>query len=318
VAHSTHHLTDFRGCGFADPTHSYAGGRAEYNGGACDGWLRAEANDVYAIGYYEAADLPFLGQAAPQWHVLDRYFTAFMGPTLPNRLIAHAGQTDRLANTATLCTLPTIWDRLGAAGLTGANYGYARVTLSAWGDRHASLIKPIASFYSDCAAARLPSVAFVDPDFASANSNDYHPPADIRAAEAFLAGVYQAVTSGPAWRSSLLIITFDEWGGFFDHVRPTEAPLPEIERQAGNLDGLRGFRIPTILISPFARRGHVSSTVYDHASVLRLIEWRWGLESLTVRDAAANNLASELDFRRPRLAATPIVVPGGPFAGPCP
>jgi phospholipase C len=136
----------------------------------------------------------------------------------------------------------------------------------------------------------------------------------LRAAEAFLAGIYQAVTSGPGWSSSVLIITFDEWGGFYDHVPPSAAPLPEIERQAGNVDGLRGFRIPTLLVSPFARRAHVSSTVYDHASVLRLIEWRWGLEPLTVRDAGANNLAEELDFRHPQLAAPSIPAAGGPYA----
>ena len=125
------------------------------------------------------------------------------------------------------------------------------------------------------------------------------------------------MTRSPAWSSTLLILTFDEWGGFFDHVPPPIAPIPPGEQTAGNVDGRRGFRIPTILISPFAKRGFVSSTVYDHASVLRLIESRWDLQPLTVRDAQANNLADVLDFANPRLSAPVIDVPAGPFGHPC-
>jgi phospholipase C len=101
----TFHLSDFQGCGFSDPTHSFEGGRAEYNNGACDGWLTAPGNDINAIGYYEASDVTFLGHAAPAWTVLDRYFSPFLGPTYPNRLISLAGQTDRLSNTLVASTL---------------------------------------------------------------------------------------------------------------------------------------------------------------------------------------------------------------------
>ncbi|MEP6904905.1 MAG: alkaline phosphatase family protein, partial [Gemmatimonadales bacterium] len=274
VSRQTRHLQDFQGCGLVDPTHSFDGGRAEYNNGACDGFLRAASNDEYAIGYYNAADLPFLGVAAPQWTVLDRYFAAFLGPTFPNRLILQAGQTDRLDNALVPCTLPTIWDRLAAAGVTGRNYGSATgVSAGLFGTRYSSIIKPVSSFYTDAAAGALPGVALVDPDFFTPVGDSYHPPGDIRDAEAFLANVYRAVTTGPAWGSTLLIITFDEWGGFFDHVPPPGAPIPPGELAAGNTDGLRGFRVPTLLVSPFARRRVTSSKVYDHASILRLIEW---------------------------------------------
>jgi phospholipase C len=318
VSRQTHHLTDFQGCGFADPSHSFAGGRTEYNNGACDGWLRAENNDEYAIGYYQAADLAFLGQAAPQWTVLDRYFAPFLGPTYPNRLIMQAGQTDRIENTLVASTLTTIWDRLATAGLTGRNYGSSLVSASLFGISYTSLIRPIASFFSDAAAGTLPTVAFVDPDLSSDFTDSYHAPGDIRNAEALLESIYRAVTTSPAWSSTLLIITFDEWGGFFDHVPPPPAPIPPGERDVGNLDGLRGFRVPTLLISPFARRRQTSSAVYDHASILRLIQWRWGLQPLTVRDATANNLADELDFKAPQTSAPVIGVPAGPFGAPCP
>src|SRR5689334_14749028 len=83
ASHPTHHLTTTQGCAWADPDHSYSGGRTEYNGGACDGWLLA--NDVFSIGYYERGDLPFLGNAAPVWTVCDRFFASTMGPTFPYR-----------------------------------------------------------------------------------------------------------------------------------------------------------------------------------------------------------------------------------------
>jgi phospholipase C len=316
VLRSTHHLTQLHGCGYADPSHSYEGGRAEFNGGACDGWLTTPGNDLHAIGYYVAEDLPFLGKAAVQWTVLDRFFTSMMGPTFPNRVISLAGQTDRIDNSQVPSTLPTIWDRLAAKNLTGRNYG-ALTSSHLWGLRYASIIRPISQFYSDAAAGTLPNVAFVDPDFTDDFSGSYHPPDDVRNGEAFLGAVYRAVTTSPAWKSSLLIITFDEWGGFFDHVVPGVAPLTDIERAAGNTDGLRGFRVPTILISPFVKRGHVSSRIYDHASVLRLIESRWGLDPLTVRDAQANDIAAELDIANPILGAPAIDVPSGPFVPPC-
>jgi phospholipase C len=92
------------------------------------------------------------------------------------------------------------------------------------------------------------------------------------------------------------------------HVPPTPGPLPDADRAAGS-DGLRGFRTPALLVSPLARRGRTSHTLYEHASLLRLIEWRWSLEPLSVRDATANNPALELDFTRARLDAPAFAVP---------
>jgi len=100
IAHATHSLApDYQGCAHPDPDHSYDGARVEYDGGACDGWLRAGSNDEYAIGYYEAGDAPFFARAATDWTACDRYFAAFMGPTFPNRMYQHAAETDRISNT---------------------------------------------------------------------------------------------------------------------------------------------------------------------------------------------------------------------------
>ena len=102
LPHETHPLApDYQGCGHPDPDHSYAGGRLQYNNGACDGFLRSGQNDEYAIGYYTRRDLAFLGSAARYWTVCDRYFSALMGPTFPNRLYMNAAVTDRIVNTTT-------------------------------------------------------------------------------------------------------------------------------------------------------------------------------------------------------------------------
>jgi len=165
----------------------------------------------------------------------------------------------------------------------------------------------------------LPNVAFVEPRFLNnelGTSGDDHPFADIRNGEAFLDLIYQTVTHSPAWPRTVLVFTFDEWGGFFDHVPPTNAPIPPADQAVGN-DGLRGFRVPCLIVSPFARREYVSSVVFDHTSVLRMIEWRWRLAPLTVRDATANNLAEALDFNAPRRRAPQFLVPAGPFGVPC-
>lgn len=317
VSRATHHLTSLDGCGQADPNHSAEGGHVQYNNGACDGWLKAPGSDLAAIGYYSANDLSFLGQAAPQWLVLDRYFAPFLGPTYPNRIIAQAGQTDRVSNTRDVSTLPTIWDRLSSAGLKGANYGSSPSSVSFWGLKYSSISKSMSQFYTDAAGGTLPNVSFVDPDLSADFSNSYHPPGDIRNAEAFMGSIYKAVTTGPQWKSSLIVFTFDEWGGFYDHVPPTIAPLSQVERDAGNTDGLRGFRIPTVLVSPFVKRRAVSSKTYDHASVLRLIESRWNLSPLALRDAAANNLMDELDLTTSVTAAPVINIPVGPFGTAC-
>ena len=319
IAHPTHHLTGSTSCSFTDPNHSYEGGRTEYNNGACDGWLRTDPNDLFAIGYYEAADLAFLGKAATEWLVLDRYFCSIMGPTYPNRIVSLAGTTDRVTNTIDASALPTIWDRLLAAGRTGKNYASsAFVSSTLWGTKYLSLIRSITEFHNDAAQGTLPNVSFVDPVLTNDFADSYHPPGDIRNAEAFLASVYKSVTTGPLWKKSLLVITFDEWGGFFDHVAPPVVQVPQAEKDAGNVDGRLGFRVPTILVSPFVKRKGVSSRVYDHASVLRYIEQRWNLQPLTVRDATANSIGDELDLSMKVSEAPQFDVPPGPFPFSCP
>jgi len=313
VEHSTYRLSEFQGCGHADPDHSWEGGRTEFDNGACDGWLRAGDNDEFAIGYYTAADLAFYGHAAPYWTVCDRYFSAIMAETYPNRFYLHSAQTDRLHNNdgATgapmISTLPTIWDRLQAAGRTGRYYFSDAPFTALWGTKYLPISEPIAGFYADAAAGTLPDVSYLDPRFldeGSGSSGDDHPHADIRVGQHFLSSLYQAVTTGPLWSKTMFVITYDEWGGFYDHVPPPVA------NDADPKARLRGFRVPCIVVSPRARRKYVAHNLYDHTSILKLIEWRFGLQPLTVRDAQARNLAEVLDFRSaPNLAAPQWSVP---------
>jgi phospholipase C len=320
VLHPTMRLApDFQGCGHPDPDHSYAGGRIEFNGGACDGWLRAGTNDDYAIGYYTDADLAFFDKAAPDWTVCDRYFSSIMAPTFPNRFYMHAAQTDRLDNSTGLSTLPTIWDRLLQAGIDGRYYFSDVPFLAFWGAQYLPISRPFDAFLADCAANTLPAVAFVDPRFVGEDqglSNDDHPHADIRNGEAFINQVYEAVVSSPAWARTVLVITYDEWGGFFDHVPPPIAAVPPADAMLGS-DGRLGFRVPSLVVSPIGAKKNIASDALDHTSILRMIEWRWGLAPLTVRDQNAVNLAEVLDFGLHKLHAAHYNVPASATPTPC-
>jgi phospholipase C len=317
----TYSLTDYQGCGHADPDHSYSGGRVEYDGGKCDGFLKtAPVGDQFPIGYYGQSDLAFLGQAAPGWTTFSNYFAAIMAETFPNRIYQHAAQTDRIDNSTTISTLPTIWDRLADHSISRRYYFSDVPLLALWGSKYLSISAPVPQFFADCAAGTLPHLSVVEPRFLGESqglSNDDHPFADIRNGEVFLNSVYMAVTSSPVWRNTVLIINFDEWGGFFEHVPPPTAPIPAADAIAGNQDGLHGFRVPCLIISPKSPRGSVVSGVYDHTSILKMIEWRWNVRPLTVRDATAQNLALALDFSLSDLTAPQYAVAPGSFGSVC-
>ena len=173
-------------------------------------------------------------------------------------------------------------------------------------------LRHIDHFFADAKSGRLPSVSIVDPDFESCSEEN---PQDVRIGESFSADVINAVMQSPAWPHTLLLWFYDEHGGYYDHVPPPAAPkpddvpphslvhgrgaLPWLSARLGLWSSMRreddsngsydryGFRVPAVMVSPRARTDFVSSTVYDHTSVLKLIEEKWNLPSLTRRDAAA-------------------------------
>ena len=203
----------------------------------------------------------------------------------------------------------TIWDRLVAAGVPAAYYASDLPFLALWGGRLVPSTRSITDYFTDCAAGTLPNVTFVDPAFLGAGENDDHPLADVRAGQHFLKDVFKAFTTSPHWQTGAFILTYDEWGGFFDHVTP-----PHFTDDRASTDdladfGQAGFRVPTIVASPFSPKGFVDDSLYDHSSILRFLEWRflgapaegpggaagW---SLTSRDRNAFNIGASLRSTR--------------------
>lgn len=321
--YSTHPLApDWTGCGHPDPDHSYEGGRTEYDHGAMDGFLKPASNDLYAIGYYQQSDFSFLPAFVQNYTVCDQYFPSIMAPTFPNRIFQLCGQTDRLGDTFELSTLPTIFDHLIAAGIS-CKYYYGNIPFIAlWGLKYL----PIAFFYEqfllDCAAGTLPQVAFVDPaltlllNFAC----DNHPHSDMRNGDAFLAQTFNAVATSPNWNSTVFINNYDEWGGFFEHISPPWAFAPNnVDPDEHDGKTLLGCRVPCIVASPWTRGNPanptVNSTVFDHTSVLQLIESVFHVPPMAGRETSGDtgNILSLIDLSNDPQPAPELPLPGFVF-----
>jgi phospholipase C len=327
--HPTFELApDYQGCEHPDPDHSWAGGRTDYADGDMDGFLLAGSNDLYAIGYYGEPQRPFFNALALEYTTFDRFFSSILAETYPNRIFMHAAQTDRLENTLELSTLPTIWDRLGEKAISARYYFSDVPFLLLWGLKYLPISTPVEQFFLDAATGNLPAVSFVDPRFvgeAEGISGDDHPHGDIRTGDAFLADAFHAVSSGPDWRRTVFIVTYDEWGGFFDHVAPPRAVAPNtVDPDLVGGKALLGIRIPVVVASPFTRGSRttprVVSTVFDNTSILKLIEWRWNLKPLTARDASSDvgNLAFALNLRSVDATVPALPDPEAPPPTLCP
>jgi phospholipase C len=306
---------DYSGCSHPNPDHSYTGGRVEYNDGAMDGFLRSDS-DILAVGYYTEADIPFLGALAQTYRTCANWFASFLGPTFPNRLFLWSAQTDRLSSSFGLTSLPTILDRLSTARVSHRYYFSDLPFLSLWGFKYIFSAGMIENFLRDAAEGNLPAVSFVDPAYITylSGSNSDEVPADIRNGEAFLSDIFHALATGPKWQNTVLIIHFDEWGGFFEHVIPPRVVAPNnVDPDMVNGESLLGFRIPAVIASPFTFGGGIELALYDHTSVLELIEWRFNLDPLTPRDSspAIGNPATTFNFATPNssLPAVPQPTP---------
>jgi phospholipase C len=323
---STQRLKTYTGCPHPDPDHSYGGGRSECNDGKMNGWLRTSSNDSFSIGYYEEADLPLFGALARNFTTLNNYFASILSCTHPNRIFQHAAQTDRLNNGNQLCKLPTIWDRMLDAGVSCRYYYHNAPFLALWGSKYIHISRFFSQFAQDVAKGELPAVTFIDPLFATGNGlgNDDHPDSDMRMGEIFLRDVVTTLANGPNWANTVLVINRDEWGGFFDHVAPPRVIAPNsVDKDLVDGKALLGCRLPTLVVSPFARgnpaKPRINSLLYDHTSVLKLIEWRWSLHPLTARDASDEvaNLALALDLEGPDTSVPALPAIATPHVGPC-
>jgi phospholipase C len=307
----------------------------QYDGGRCDGWLLTQpTGDTFPIGYYTAADLPITATLALGHTTLDRYFCSVMGPTGPNRLYAWSATTD--AGTFDFPGPLTgqgprpsnlqlaIWDRLRDRGIRAGYYaGQEPNSYQYQSRKYDNITHSHDEFFTAAAAGRLPNVTYLDPDLPTLDeflgtAYDDHPYGDIRQGEAFIAKVYTALGHSPQWDRMVFVLTFDEHGGFYDHVPPPVVADDTILPGPGPSPDLKrlGFRVPCIVMGPFAPPGVTHRGPFEHCSILRMIEWRWGLEPMAVRDANAANLAAVLDFserRQPRRL--PTFDPGPP--SPC-
>ena len=170
-------------------------------------------------------------------------------------------------------------------------------------------VKSVDRFISDAREGKLPAVSIVDPDF---RHNSEENPQDIQEGEAFAARIINAVMHGAGWSKTLLIWVYDEHGGYYDHVAPPAAPQPDdrLPEDGGMSRFDRyGFRVPAVIVSPFAKANYVSHQVHDHTSILKLIETKWNLPPLTRRDANADNLLDSLDLTRPPSFIVPPELP---------
>ncbi|MGE5560146.1 MAG: alkaline phosphatase family protein [Chloroflexota bacterium] len=278
---------------------------------------------------FTPARLPVLSALANQYAVCDRYFCSVPTQTLANRsfvlaatssgIVDNEPYTNWLANTA-----PTVCNLIDAAGSPGLSWRIyfdpATVLPLAWlmlpslRGRLFSNFSPMERFYRDAAAGTLPSFAFIEPRMLF-DHNDQHPPYSVIPGEQLILDVYRAVSSGPAWPRTLLIITYDEHGGCYDHVPPPAAVPPSPAAPPGQF-GFRfdrlGLRVPTVLVSPYIEPGTVfrADRPLDHTSIIKTVTRRFGLPDLTARDAAAADLGGALTLSRPRTDRPLIPQPG--------
>ncbi|HWF56072.1 MAG TPA: alkaline phosphatase family protein, partial [Solirubrobacteraceae bacterium] len=314
--HATHRLANnYQGCGFLDPDHSWQGGRTELDGGRMDGFLRAQS-DVFSIGYYTEPDLPFTPHVAKAFTAYDRFFCSILSSTYPNREYMHAGQSYGMMDNS----LPTgsggfpdttIFAALSKAGVSN-HYYYTDLPVSSfWGQAGLARSSQVQQYYEQAAAGTLPALSFVDPSFNGEDqgtSGDEHPHGDVRVGQAFVADVVHAFMDSPQYERGALFIVYDEWGGFFDHVVPPRVPDLRPNADVNKDFGQMGFRIPAVVVSPYARRGHVDHSIYGFESILKMIRYRYGLPPLTPRDLYANNIAASFDFAS-KPATTPPALP---------
>ena len=323
-SYDTWHLApDWQGCQFQDPFHIWQAVKLQFNDGKVDGFLQTQpVGDQFPIGYYKKSDLPILASLAQNFTTFDNYFCSMLGPTWPNRFYQLCATTDvdytgyfpapgapRPSNLQT-----AIFDRTKAAGLTAAYYSPGEPMTGLFASKkYDDITYDYPRFLEDAAAGKLPNVAFVDPTYTAeaelnGTSTDYHAYGSVQQGEAFLAQVYDAITQSPQWGRTVMVVNFDEHGGFFDHVVPPAVEDDTVLPGSGPFPNLKnlGFRVPAIAVSPFAQKKIETAGPYEHCSVLKMIEWRWGLQPMTVRDAKAKNFADALDFSKRR---DPITLP---------
>jgi phospholipase C len=340
-----------------DISHDWTPQHRAWNGGKMDSFLQVDIDPavdgpqsgINTMGYYTRSDLPFYHALADAFTICDHYFGSVIGPTNPNRLYAISASIDpagrhggpvlttegllskaQKAGTFSWTTYP---EQLQARGVSWkvyaspeANLGDNLLTYFKAYQRHPKLAANAfsstfpGSFRADCAAGRLPHVSWVLAPLLDTE----HPPAPVTFGEVAAAQMLQALTANPSlWAKTVVFMTQDECGGFFDHVPPPVAPagtpgeyltVNTLPAAAGGIRGPigLGFRVPMLVVSPFSRGGFVSSDTFDHTSVLRFLERRFGAEVPNLsawRRRVTGDLTSALNFVKPDRSVPQLPVP---------
>lgn len=308
---------------------------APTNMGFVDNYMNAMVYGTYAFGdaptdpraimtCFTPEQVPVLSELARSFAVCDRWFCSVPSQTLPNRDFVHAasscGQVNNKPNA--LCDARTIFQqitdakrpelswRVYSGTAKGQPFSLTRTIMTQLLDQafDANFLG-LADFHADAAAGRLPSYAFLEPQFSGPGQNDQHPPADLRSGEQLIADVYASLSGSPQWEQTLFVITYDEHGGCYDHVAPPKGAKPPDGLGLPGQDGFQfnrfGVRVPAVVVSPWIEAGTVARpagyTPFDHTSIIATVQKCFGLDGhLTARDAAAPDLGSILTLAAPR------------------
>jgi phospholipase C len=315
-----------------DPDHSKQSAQSAFDGGAMDGfvWAQTDRNldPRTPMGYWDGSDLPLYWNLASSYVLADHFFSSAWGASQKNHLYAVAAQAGGPEGgiPTTGFDFATIFDRLQAAGVSWKMYiqnynptDTFRTSVShgpqvIWSallafprfidsPELASHIVDLSEYYRDLQNGTLPAVSYIIPSGLSE-----HPPGNVAVGQEWGASLATAFMRSSAWSDGLFVISYDDWGGYYDHVAP-----PQVDA-----DGY-GLRVPAIFISPYARGGTVDHTTYDYTSILRFIEDNWRVPPLTARDASANSIANALDMTQaPRAPVFPASTYPPPQPPPAP
>ncbi len=298
-------------CLGADPDHQWGGMHLGINGGKMNGFVgmaavSTDSNGHFVMGYYEQSDLPFYYWMANTYALGDRHFSPLAAGTQANRAMFMLGTNDGLKNTS-LVTYPSasrasIFSELLDAGYTWGVYTNGKPFSAALGWTQKSPgVHSVSDFFEALDSGKLPNVAFVD---GIENVDDDHPMADLQLGEAWTRKIYEHAIKSPQWLRSAMVWTYDESGGFADHVPPPLACAPS-DSSADQQYREMGPRVPFVVVSPWAKKHYVSHVTRDHTAVTRFIETVFDLPALTKRDANSDALFDLFDFSCDHDLSTP-------------
>ncbi len=307
-----------------DPKHYLRNGLAQLDGGSNKGFVAdfahthpnstsAERREI--MGYYPRGFLPALHMLAEQFVVGDHWFSSLPGPTWINRLFAHSGTSlghvsepgSLFSRRLHLYSERTLYDEMHDAGVKWRIYfgdvPQSLVLTHQW--EHLGNYSRYANWHDDVARGDLPAYTFIEPTYFGPDENDQHPPHDVLRGDALIADVYNTLRANPdLFARTLLIVLYDEHGGFFDHVVPPRTVAPDGHTGHYSFDRL-GFRVPAIFVSPLLDPGVVHE-VFDHTSLLRMANGLWpGVQPLGRRAKQANDPLASLAWRTSRRSDLP-------------